>query len=118
MAAVRLAQRAGAEVFATAGSPRKRELLRSIGVKHVFDSRSTDFADGLLGLTAAAGSMWCLIPFSGEQIDASFRVLARGGRFVEIGKRGNKVPEWVAALNRDLRYLSSTGVRPLRKSLR
>ena len=40
MAAVRLAQRAGADVFATAGSPSKRELLRAMGVEHVFDSRS------------------------------------------------------------------------------
>ena len=104
MAAVRLAQRAGAEVFATAGSPRKRELLRSIGVKHVFDSRSTDFADELLALTGGRGVDVVLNSLSGEQIDASFRVLARGGRFVEIGKRGIKVPEWVAALNRDLRY--------------
>ena len=28
----------------------------------------------------------------------------RGGRFVEIGKRGIRSPEWVAALGRDLRY--------------
>ncbi len=37
MAAVQIAQRAGAEVLATAGSPQKREMLRSIGVKHVFE---------------------------------------------------------------------------------
>ena len=55
MAAVRLALRAGAEVFVTAGSPWKRELLRSIGVKHVFDSRSTSFVDELLGLTGGRG---------------------------------------------------------------
>src|SRR5690606_495798 len=35
LAAVRLAQRAGAEVFATAGSPEKREFLRRLGVAHV-----------------------------------------------------------------------------------
>jgi NADPH:quinone reductase-like Zn-dependent oxidoreductase/acyl carrier protein len=104
MAAVRLAQRAGAEVFATAGSSRKRELLRSIGVKHVFDSRSTDFAGKLLDLTDGRGVDIVLNSLSGEQIDASFRVIARGGRFVEIGKRGIKSTEWVTALNRDLRY--------------
>jgi NADPH:quinone reductase-like Zn-dependent oxidoreductase/acyl carrier protein len=104
MAAVRLAQRAGAEVFATAGSPRKRELLHSIGVKHVFDSRSTDFAGKLLDLTGGRGVDVVLNSLSGDQIEASFRVLARSGRFVEIGKRGIKSHEWVTALNRDLRY--------------
>ena len=104
MAAVRLALRAGAEVFATAGSPWKRELLRSIGVKHVFDLRSTSFVDELLGLTGGRGVDVVLNSLSGEQIEASFRVLARGGRFVEIGKREIKDPKWVAALNRDLHY--------------
>src|SRR4029078_5688582 len=35
LAAVQLAQQAGAEVFATAGSPARRELLRSLGVAQV-----------------------------------------------------------------------------------
>jgi NADPH:quinone reductase-like Zn-dependent oxidoreductase len=39
LAAVRLAQRAGAEVLATAGSEDKRSFLRSLGVEHVMDSR-------------------------------------------------------------------------------
>jgi hypothetical protein len=46
LAAVQLAQRAGAEIFATAGSPEKREFLRSLGVPHVMNSRSLDFAVG------------------------------------------------------------------------
>ena len=44
LAAVQLAQRAGATVIGTAGSAEKRAFLRSIGVAHVFDSRSLDFA--------------------------------------------------------------------------
>ena len=40
LAAVQLVQRQGGEVFATAGSPAKRELLRKMGVQHVMDSRS------------------------------------------------------------------------------
>ena len=51
-AAVRIAQRAGAEIFATAGSPAKRnfEVTR---IQHVMDSRSVDFADEVMELTAA-----------------------------------------------------------------
>ena len=104
MAAVKLAKRAGAEVVATAGSEWKRELLRSTGVAHVLDSRSACFADEIMALTNGRGVDLILNSLSGELIEASFRVLARGGRFVEIGKRGIKDPQWVRSLNRDLRY--------------
>ncbi len=104
MAAVQIAQRVGAEVYATAGSEWKRELLRALGVRHVFDSRSTEFAAEVEAVTAGAGVTVVLNSLSGEFIDASFRVLARGGRFVEIGKRGIKEPAWVTALGRDIDY--------------
>ncbi|TXC66098.1 zinc-binding dehydrogenase [Piscinibacter aquaticus] len=58
MAAVRLAQRAGAVVHATAGSEWKRELLRDMGVQHVHDSRSGAFAPQVLEATGAGVSMW------------------------------------------------------------
>ena len=45
MAAIQLAQQAGAEIFATAGSEEKRALLKKLGVRHVMDSRTLDFAD-------------------------------------------------------------------------
>ncbi|MEO8152056.1 MAG: SDR family NAD(P)-dependent oxidoreductase [Rhizobacter sp.] len=104
MAAVRLAQRAGAQVFATAGSEWKRELLRSMGVVHVMDSRSPAFADETLALTQGRGVDIVLNSLSGDLIDASFKALARGGCFVEIGKRDIKTPRWVEALDRGLRY--------------
>ncbi|MEO8057468.1 MAG: SDR family NAD(P)-dependent oxidoreductase [Burkholderiales bacterium] len=104
MAAVRLAQRAGAEVFATAGSEGKRELLRSIGVSHVFDSRDAGFAAEILRITAGRGVDVVLNSLSGELIDSSFNAIARAGRFVEIGKRGIKTSAQVDALDRDLRY--------------
>ncbi|CAN0443253.1 unnamed protein product, partial [Phaeothamnion confervicola] len=95
MAAVRLAQRVGAEVFATAGSEWKRELLRSMGVAHVMDSRNSDFADETLALTQDRGVDIVLNALSGELIEASFKALALGGCFIEIGKRDIKSPEWV-----------------------
>ena len=60
-------------------------------------TRSLAFTDGS-GVDVVLNSL------AGEQIDASFRALRRGGRFVEIGKRGIKDPKWVAALNRDVHY--------------
>jgi hypothetical protein len=44
-AAIAIARAAGAEIFATAGSPDRRQLLADIGIEHVYDSRSTEFAD-------------------------------------------------------------------------
>ncbi len=44
-AAIAIARWAGAEIFATAGSPQRRALLRDLGIEHVYDSRSTEFAE-------------------------------------------------------------------------
>ena len=44
LAALQIAQRAGAEIFATAGSPEKRQYLQSLGVEHIMNSRTLDFA--------------------------------------------------------------------------
>ena len=55
MAAVQLARQRGATVFATA-SAYKRATLRAMGVEHVYDSRSTDFADRILPTPAATAS--------------------------------------------------------------
>ena len=87
LAAVHLAVRAGAHVFATAGSDEKRALLRELGVAQVFDSRSIDFADEVLAATAGDGVDVILNSLAGPFVDASFRALAEGGRFLEIGKR-------------------------------
>ncbi len=44
-AAIAIARAAGAEIFATAGSEQRRQLLRDMGIEHVYDSRSIEFAD-------------------------------------------------------------------------
>ncbi|MEN3316494.1 MAG: hypothetical protein V7605_2728 [Acidimicrobiaceae bacterium] len=87
MAALQVARRAGAEVLATAGSDDKRELLRSLGVEHVFDSRSLDFATEVMDVTGGAGVDVVLNSLSGEAIARGIETLAPFGRFVELGKR-------------------------------
>jgi NAD(P)-dependent dehydrogenase (short-subunit alcohol dehydrogenase family)/acyl carrier protein len=82
-----LAQAAGVEVFATAGSPEKRDFLKkNLGVKHVFDSRSLDFAEEILKTTEGRGVDLVLNSLPGEFISKSLSVLAPHGRFLEIGK--------------------------------
>jgi NADPH:quinone reductase-like Zn-dependent oxidoreductase/acyl carrier protein len=86
LAAVQLAQQAGAEIFATAGSPEKRAYLKSMRVPHVLDSRSLSFADEIMKTTGGQGVDVVLNSLPGEYIARSLAILAAYGRFVEIGK--------------------------------
>ncbi len=104
LAAVALARRAGAVVFATAGSPEKRALLASLGVEHVLDSRSLDFADEIEARTGGRGVDVVLNSLTGDFISASLRVTGQGGRFVEIGKRGIWDAPRMAAARPDVAY--------------
>ncbi|MES2221024.1 MAG: SDR family NAD(P)-dependent oxidoreductase, partial [Acidobacteriota bacterium] len=104
-AAVQLAIRAGAQVFATAGSPEKRAYLRQMGVQYVFDSRSLEFRNEVLQATNGAGVDVVLNSLAGEFIPASLDTLAQGGCFLEVGKRDLLSPQHVAALGKRIRYL-------------
>ncbi|SHI49116.1 Acyl transferase domain-containing protein [Nocardiopsis flavescens] len=97
-AAVRLARHLGAEVFATAG-PEKWGALHRLGLddRHVAGSRTLDFEDAFCDATGGEGVDVVLNSLAGEFTDASLRLLAEGGRFVEMGKT-------------DLRDAESTGV--------
>ncbi|MCC7368637.1 MAG: type I polyketide synthase [Chloroflexi bacterium] len=103
-AAVRLAQKLGAEVHATAGSPAKREFLRAMGVTHVYDSRSLNFADEIRAATGGQGVNIVLNALSGEFIPKSLSTLAPGGRFLEIGKRDVWTAERMADERPDVAY--------------
>ena len=87
MAAVQFARHLGAEVFATA-SPRKWGVLRAMGLDdaHIASSRDTSFAEAFLGTTDGAGMDVVLNSLAGRFVDASLRLLPRGGRFLEMGK--------------------------------
>src|SRR3954469_22281917 len=104
LAAIQLAQRAGAEVFATAGTPGKRDLLRALGVKYVMDSRSVAFADEVMQFTDGQGVDIVLNSLAGEAIPKSLSILGSYGRFIEIGKR-------------DIYEDSKLGLRPFRNNL-
>ena len=106
LAAIQLAQRAGAEVYATAGNERKRELLRSLGVRHVFDSRSASFREGVLQATGGRGVDVVLNSLTGELIPAGLESLAPNGCFLEVGKRDIWSAEAVRGFRPDLRYFA------------
>ena len=86
-AAVAIARAAGAEIYATAGSPERRKMLSDMGIAHVYDSRSTEFADQIRRDTDGYGVDVVLNSLPGAAQRAGLELLTFGGRFVEIGKR-------------------------------
>eukprot|EP00026_Physarum_polycephalum_P000035 Phypoly_transcript_00035.p1 GENE.Phypoly_transcript_00035~~Phypoly_transcript_00035.p1 ORF type:complete len:2948 (+),score=330.54 Phypoly_transcript_00035:176-8845(+) len=86
-ATISVARHYGLEIYATAGTEEKREKLRQMGCKGVYDSRSFDWADQLLRDTQGNGVNAVLNSLHGTHIELGISVLAEGGWFCEIGKR-------------------------------
>jgi acyl transferase domain-containing protein/NADPH:quinone reductase-like Zn-dependent oxidoreductase/acyl carrier protein len=105
MAAVQIALQVGAEIFGTAGNPEKRATLKALGVHHVLDSRSLDFADEIQRITQGQGVHLALNSLNGDFIPKTLKALAPGGQFVEIGKIGIWTAEQMAAARPDVHYL-------------
>jgi mycoketide-CoA synthase len=107
MAAVQLARHWGAEVFGTASAPKWR-VLRSQGLDddHIASSRTLDFEEAFRGVTGGRGVDAVLNALTGELTDASLRLLAAGGRFLEMGKTDVRDPDDVAARYPDVTYLA------------
>ncbi|MCV7153401.1 type I polyketide synthase [Mycolicibacterium pyrenivorans] len=104
LAAIQMAQQHGAVVFATA-STYKRATLRKLGVKYVYDSRTTDFADEILADTDGEGVDVVLNSLTNEGfIDATVRATAKNGRFAEIAKRDIWTTEQMARARPDIAY--------------
>ncbi|MFV2116769.1 SDR family NAD(P)-dependent oxidoreductase, partial [Micromonospora sp. LOL_025] len=105
MAAVQIARHLGAEVYGTA-SPGKWPALRATGFDdaHLASSRSLDFAGEFAHRTGGRGVDVVLNALSGEYVDASLRLLADGGRFVEMGKTDKRDPARVAAAHPGVSY--------------
>jgi len=103
MAAIQIARARGAKLIATAGSSAKRSLLRALGVRHVFDSRTLAFANEVRRLTGDGVDV-VLNSLAGEAMEHSIACLKPFGRFCELGKRD---------------YIGNThvGLRPFRKNL-
>jgi acyl transferase domain-containing protein len=104
LAAVQVALRAGAEVYGTAGSAEKRDFVKALGVRAMFNSRQADFVEELQSLTGGRGVNIVLNSLTGAFIPNSLRVLAPGGHFLEIGKAEIWTPEAAAAVNPQVVY--------------
>ncbi|KAL6230297.1 hypothetical protein BDW75DRAFT_248783 [Aspergillus navahoensis] len=95
-AAIQICQHLGVEIYTTVGSQVKKDLLidqYGLPADHIFYSRDTTFAEGVMRMTAGRGVDVVLNSTSGELLQQSWTCVANHGRFVEIGKRDilNKV---------------------------
>ncbi|MAM56301.1 MAG: polyketide synthase [Salinicola sp.] len=120
LAAIQVGRWLGAEIYATVGSPEKKDFLRLMGVDRIYDSRSLTFAEEILHDNAAErqasgddgsgqrlgidGVDVVLNSLAGEAINQNLRVLKPFGRFVELGKR-------------DFYENTKVGLRPFRNNL-
>jgi len=105
LAAIQIANHIGAEIFATAGSARKRDFVKLMGAHHVLDSRSLDFADEVRDLSNGQGLDVVLNSLAGEAMLRSLETLRPFGRFIELGKR-------------DFYENTRVGLRPFRHNIR
>jgi NADPH:quinone reductase-like Zn-dependent oxidoreductase len=98
LAAIQVARWKGAEIFATAGNPGKRDYLRSLGIQHVMDSKSLAFAEEVLTLTGGEGVDVILNSLPGEAIPKGLQIMRPFGRFLELGRKdffeNMPVPLW------------------------
>jgi mycoketide-CoA synthase len=104
-AAIQIARHLGAEVFATA-HPNKHHVLNDLGVDpdHIASSRTLDFVDTFDAATDGRGMDVVLNSLSGDFVDASLKLLPRGGGFVEIGKTDIRLAGDVAAAHPGVDY--------------
>ena len=103
-AAIQLAQLAGAEIFATASEP-KWPVLRDLGITHIYNSRTLDFAEAIRCDTEGQGVDVVLNSLTGPGfVKAGISLLAPKGRFVEMGKRDIWSPQQVKDLRPDVGY--------------
>ncbi|QKW05118.1 SDR family NAD(P)-dependent oxidoreductase [Streptomyces sp. NA04227] len=105
MAAVQLVRYLGAEVYGTA-SEGKWDTLRELGLdeRHIASSRSAAFEEEFAAATEGRGMDVVLDCLAGELVDASLRLLPRGGRFLEMGKTDVRDPQEVAAAHPGVTY--------------
>jgi len=85
-AAIQIARLLGAEVYATAGTPEKRALAKTLGAQEVFDHYTDPPFHKLLKKATNGAGADVIIEHTGEKTwTRSMRALAWGGRLVTCG---------------------------------
>ena len=107
LAAAQLARSLGAVVYAAAAGPEQHAALHGLGLRQVADSSSLGFVDQILADSRGAGIDVVFSPVSGEVAERALRLLAPGGRFLDLGGMD---PEVRPATNRMLTRIDLGGL--------
>lgn len=87
-AAIQLAKRAGIRVIGSGGTERGRQLILDQGADHVVDHTSEGYTDKVQNLTDGAGPSLILEMLANINLATDLELVAKYGRIVVIGNRG------------------------------
>src|SRR3954471_16471436 len=91
--AIQLAARAGARVFATAGSAPKLDVCRELGADVTINYRDEDFGERIRAETDGRGVDVVLDNMAAKYLARNVEALATGGRLMIIGMQGGTKAE-------------------------
>jgi NADPH:quinone reductase-like Zn-dependent oxidoreductase len=89
MAAIRIAQNLGAEIYATVGNDQKRQVLIDefgISPSRIFNSRELSAVDELMQATGRTGIDVIMSTSMGDSMHETWRCIAPLGRFIDVGR--------------------------------
>jgi NADPH2:quinone reductase len=107
-AAVQFARAAGLTVFGTSSSSEGKDLVKQQGAHHALDHKKPDYLEELMRLTGGKGVDIILEMLSNVNLGKDLPVLAKFGRVVVIGSRGNVEINPRDAMSRDASILGMT----------
>jgi len=87
-AAIQLARRAGLKVIGSAGTARGLDLVRQEGADHAVDHTKPGYIDAVRQLTGGNGPQLILEMLANVNLAADMDVVAKYGRIIIIGNRG------------------------------
>jgi putative PIG3 family NAD(P)H quinone oxidoreductase len=110
--AIQLAHALGARVVATAGSPEKLEVCRSLGADVAVSYREQDFVEEVHAATDGRGADVILDNMGAKYLERNLAALATEGRLVVIGMQGGTRAEIdLGALMRKRAAVTATSLR-------
>jgi len=90
-AAVQIARAMGMKVMGTAGSARGLELAKKEGAQHIFDHSKAGYAEDIWNSTGGLGVDVILEMLANVNLATDLKLLAKEGRVIIIGNRGDIV---------------------------
>ena len=89
IAAVQIARAMGLVVFGTAGTAKGLDLVMREGAHQAFDHGQSGYQDAILKATAGRGVDVILEMLANVNLGADLKLLARNGRVIVVGSRGD-----------------------------